>query len=92
MSDCTEKSKIHKYSSMKMLTLFEVLKTAMPKDNLDDSCDEDDTDELSDDNVSLIISREKKKKKDPKFCTLVFVERRFTAKIVFSVLKASWHA
>jgi hypothetical protein len=87
MSDCEVKSQIHKYSSYRMLTLLEVLKTAMPKDNLDNSTKvDDDSDDPSEDCLSRFLACEKKEK-ETKFCTIVFVERRFTAKTVFLVLK-----
>jgi hypothetical protein len=86
MSDCVVKSQIYKYSSYKVLTLLELLKTAMPRETSDDGSD-DSTNEMSDDYVSRILAREKKKK--TKFCAIVFVERRFTAKILFLVLKVS---
>jgi hypothetical protein len=83
MSDCVVKSQIYKYSSCKVLTLLEVLRNAMPKETVDDDsgCS---VDELSYDDVSRILAREKKKMKP---CAIVFVERRFTAKILCLVLK-----
>ncbi|XP_021927095.1 endoribonuclease Dicer-like isoform X2 [Zootermopsis nevadensis] len=88
MSDYEVKTQIHKYSSHKMLKLIEVLKTAMPKDNLEDSTKmDDDSDDMSENYVSHHLACEKKGKEN-KFCTIVFVERRFTAKIVYLVLKA----
>lgn len=84
MSDCVVKSQIYKYSSGKVLTLLEVLRTAMPKETVDDDSG-GSVDELSDDYVSRILAREKKKMKP---CAIIFVERRFTAKILYLVLKA----
>lgn len=87
MSDCEVKSQIHKYSSYKMLTLFEVLRIEMPKNNVDNSTKvDDDTDDLSEDYVSRRHTY-KKNAEEKGFCTIVFVDRRFTAKIVFMVLK-----
>jgi hypothetical protein len=83
MSDCVVKSQIHKYSSYKVLTLLEVLRTAMPKETVDDDSD-GIVSELSDDYVSRILMGEKKKMKS---CAIVFVERRFTAKVLYLVLK-----
>jgi endoribonuclease Dicer len=85
MSDCVVKSQIHKYSSYKVLTLLEVLKTEMPKETVDDGSG-GSVNELSDDYVSHILAHEKKEKMKP--CAIVFVERRFTAKVLFLVLKA----
>jgi hypothetical protein len=82
MSDCVLKSQIYKYSSYKVLTLLEVLRTAMPKETLDDDSG-GSVDELSDDYVLRILACEKKMKS----CAIVFVERRFTAKILCLVLK-----
>jgi hypothetical protein len=83
MADCVLKSQIHKYSSYKVLTLLEVLKTAMPKETMDDvPCDDD---EVSEDYVSRILGGAKRKK--TKTCAIIFVERRFTAKILYLVLK-----
>jgi hypothetical protein len=88
MSDHDVKSQICNYSSHKMLKLFEVLKTAMPKDSLDKRTKmDDDSDDLNENYVSHLLKHEKKQ--EEKFCAIVFVERRFTAKIVFLVLKVS---
>jgi hypothetical protein len=83
MSDCVVKSQIQKYSSYKVLTLLEVLRTAMPKETVDDDSG-GSVNELSDDYLSCILVREKKKMKP---CAIVFVERRFTAKVLYWVLK-----
>lgn len=85
MSDCELKSQIYKYSSSKMLTLLQVLKIEMLKESVNVVCDDSNADELSEEDMSRIFTSETKK---TKFCTIVFVERRFTAKIVFLVLKA----
>jgi len=80
------KSQIHKYSSSKMLTLLEVLKGAMPKESVNVVSDDSNADELSEEDMTRILATETKK---TKFCTIVFVERRFTAKVVFMVLKVN---
>ncbi|XP_069680713.1 endoribonuclease Dicer isoform X2 [Periplaneta americana] len=82
-------TQIMRYSSIKMITLMEILRTTMPKEvNEDDdsSAGEDADETLSDSFVEKILEREKTKK--TRFCTIVFVERRFTARIVYMVLKA----
>ncbi|PNF18314.1 hypothetical protein B7P43_G14501 [Cryptotermes secundus] len=84
MSDCVVKSQIHKYSSYKVLTLLEVLRSAMPKETVNDDSG-GSVNELSDDYVSRILAHEKKKMKP---CAIVFVERRFTAKVLCLLLKA----
>lgn len=84
MSDCVVKSQIHKYSSYKVLTLLEVLRSAMPKETVNNDSG-GSVNELSDDYVSRILANEKKKKMKP--CAIVFVERRFTAKVLYLVLK-----
>jgi len=86
MSDCVLKSQIYKYSSSKMLTLLEVLKSAMPRESVNVVCDDSNADELSEEDMTRILAAETKK---TKFCTIVFVERRFTAKIVYMVLKVT---
>jgi len=86
MSDCVLKSQIYKYSSSKLLTLLEVLKNAMPKERVCVVSDDSNADELSEEDMTRILATETKKKK---FCTIVFVERRFTAKIVYMVLKVT---
>jgi hypothetical protein len=86
MSDCVVKSQIFKYSSSKMLTLLEVLRRAMPKESVNVVCDACDAEELNEESLSHMLTCVKKK---TKFCTLVFVERRFTAKIVNLVLKVT---
>jgi len=84
MSDCGLKSQIYKYSSNKLLTLLEVLKSAMPKESGNVVSDDSNADELSEEDMTRILATETKK---TTFCTIVFVERRFTAKIVYMVLK-----
>lgn len=86
MSDCVPKSQIYKYSSSKMLTLLEVLKKAMPKERVNVVSDDSNADELSEEDVTHILATEMKEKK---FCTIVFVERRFTARVVYMVLKVT---
>jgi hypothetical protein len=70
MSDCVVKSQIHKYSSYKVLTVLEVLRTAMPKETVDDDSD-GSVNELNADYVLRILAGEKKMKP----CAIVFVER-----------------
>jgi hypothetical protein len=84
MSDCELKSRIYTYSSHKVAKLLEVLKSAMPKETVDDVSGDID-DELSDDYVSRILGCAKRKK--TKTIGIVFVERRFTAKILYLMLK-----
>jgi len=84
MSDHVVKSQIYKYSSNKMLTLLEVLRHAMLKESVNVISDDINVDELSEEDMTRIVTTETKK---TKFCTIVFVERRFTAKIVYMVLK-----
>jgi hypothetical protein len=85
MSDCTSlKSQIYEYSSFKVVALLEVLKTSMPKETMDDVSG-DIADELSDDYVSRILGCAKRK--EMKTFGIVFVERRFTAKILYLILK-----
>jgi len=86
MSDCVLKSQIYKYSSNKMLALLEVLKRAMPKEVVNVVSDDSNADELSEEDMARLATETKKMKK---FCTIVFVERRFTAKIVYLVLKVT---
>jgi hypothetical protein len=69
-----------------MLTLLEVLKNAMPRERVIVDSDDGNTDELSEEDMTRILTCETKK---TKFCTIVFVERRFTAKIVYMVLKVT---
>jgi hypothetical protein len=69
-----------------MLTLLQVLKIEMLKESVNVVCDDSNADELSEEDMSRIFTSETKK---TKFCTIVFVERRFTAKIVFLVLKVT---
>jgi Lhr-like helicase len=69
-----------------MLTLLEVLKNAMPKESVNVVSNDSHADELSEEDMMQILATEMKK---TKFCTIVFVERRFTAKIVFMVLKVT---
>jgi len=69
-----------------MLTLLEVLKNAMPKESVCVVSDDSNVDELSEEDMTRILATETKKNK---FCTIVFVERRFTAKIVYMVLKVT---
>ncbi|PSN55289.1 hypothetical protein C0J52_01793, partial [Blattella germanica] len=67
MSDCTLSTQIRNYSSYKVLTLIEIIKKYVPPDIAISPEDADcNTDSLQ--------------RKKEKFCTLVFVERRFTAK------------
>jgi Lhr-like helicase len=69
-----------------MLTLLEVLKNAMPKENVNVVSDDSNADEPSEEDMMHILATETKK---TKFCTIVFVERRFTAKILYWVLKVT---
>jgi hypothetical protein len=48
--------------------------------------DDSNADELSEEDLTRILATETKKSK---FCTIVFVERRFTAKVVYMVLKVT---
>ena len=75
MSDCTVKSQIQKYSSYKMLTLIEILKKYMPPNE-----------PAVEDN-----NRDDYHQKKEKFCCLIFVERRFTAKTIYYVLKVRYY-
>jgi Lhr-like helicase len=68
-----------------MLTLLEVLKNAMPKGSVNVVSDDSNVDELSEEDMARLATETKK----TKFCTIVFVERRFTAKIVYMVLKVT---
>jgi Lhr-like helicase len=86
MSDCVLKSQIYKYSSSKLLTLLEVLKSAMPKEEVNVVSDDHNADEPSEEDMMNILATKTKK---TKFCTIVFVERRFTAKILYTVLKVT---
>jgi hypothetical protein len=83
MSDCVLESRIYMYSSFKVLELLRVLKTSMSKETMDEVSGSDD--ELNDDYVSRILGCAKRKKL--KTFTIVFVERRFTAKILYLILK-----
>ena len=69
-----------------MLTLLEVLKSAMPKESVNVVSDDSNVDEPSEEDMARILETETKKSK---FCTIVFVERRFTAKVVYMVLKVT---
>jgi hypothetical protein len=69
-----------------MLTLLEVLKSQMPKESVNVVSDDSNADELSEEDMARILATETKK---TKFCTIVFVERRFTAKVVYTVLKVT---
>lgn len=56
----------------------------MPKESVNVVSDDSNVDELSEEDMTRILATETKK---TKFCTIVFVERRFTAKVVYQVLK-----
>lgn len=56
----------------------------MPKESVNVVSDDIYADELSEEDMTRILATETKKSK---FCTIVFVERRFTAKVIFMVLK-----
>jgi Lhr-like helicase len=66
-----------------MLTLLEVLRSTMPKESANVVSDDINVEELSKEDMMRLATETKK----TKFCTIVFVERRFTAKIVYMVLK-----